>query len=116
MEKVYHLSTCSTNKRILKSLSKIHGFEFQDIKKEPITEEQLDQMAKLSGSYESLFSKKAQLYKSRGLKDKNLQESDFKSLLLEHYTFLARPVIISGNAIFIGNSPKNIEALIQKLG
>lgn len=116
MEKVYHLGTCSTNKKILKSLSKIDGFEMQDIKKDPITEEQLEEMAKLSGSYESLFSKKAQLYKSRGLKAQNLQEEDFKALILEHYTFLARPVIISNQDIFIGNSPKNLEALTQKLG
>jgi hypothetical protein len=33
-----------------------------------------------------------------GLKDKNLTEADFKKYLLEHYTFLSRPIfIIDGN-------------------
>lgn len=116
MKKIYHLSSCSTNKRILKSLTKTEDYQFQDIKKEPITEEQLDEMVQLSGSYESLFSKRAQLYKSRDLKNQNLNESDYKMLLLEHYTFLSRPVILSDSEIFIGNSPKNVEALTQKLG
>ena len=33
----------------------LNAFELQDIKYEPITEEQIDQMKALAGSYESLF-------------------------------------------------------------
>ena len=40
----------------------------------------------------------------------SLQEEDYKGLLLEHYTFLKRPVAVE-DAIFIGNAKKNIEAL-----
>ena len=69
----------------------------------------------LSGSYEALFSKKAQLYKSLGLKEKNLTEVDYKHYLLEHYTFLSRPVFIINQKIYIGNSPKNIHEVIQVL-
>lgn len=82
----------------------------QDIKNEPITETQLEELHKLSGSYEALFSKRAQLYKTLGLKDQNLTEKDFKNYILEHYTFLSRPVIIYNNQIFIGNSAKTVEA------
>ncbi|HIP36109.1 MAG TPA: hypothetical protein EYG85_04585 [Crocinitomix sp.] len=108
MKKIYHLSTCSTNQRILKELS-LEGFVLQDIKNTPITEEQLDGLKTLAGSYEVLFSKRAQLYKQKGLKDKALTENDFKNLILEHYTFLKRPVIVVGSKIFIGNSKKVIE-------
>ena len=38
-----------------------------------------------------------------------LLESDYKTLILKHYTFLKRPVLILKNKIFIGNSPKIIE-------
>ena len=85
--------------------------EFHDIRQNPITPEELDEMHQLSGSYEKLFSKKAQLYKSLGLKDKNLQEEDFKKYLLEHYTFLSRPVFIIDNKIYIGNSQQNVHAV-----
>jgi len=63
-------------------------------------------MKALSGSYESLFSKRARLYKERDLKNQALEENDYKSLILEHYTFLKRPVIIVDENIFIGNSKK----------
>ena len=94
--------------KIIKALPEGHNLVFHDIKQDPITEEQLDEMYQLSGSYEALFSKKAQLYKSLGLKDKALTETDFKKYLLEHYTFLSRPVFIINGAIYIGNSQQNI--------
>ena len=81
----------------------------------PISESDLEEMYQLSGSYEALFSKKAQLYKSLGLKEKNLTEADFKKYLLEHYTFLSRPVFIIDGKIYIGNSPKNIHEVITIL-
>ena len=110
MKKIYHLSTCSTCQRIINELQPLTGFELQDIKTEPITISQLEQMHDLSKSYESLFSKRAVLYRERNLKEKNLREADFKALILEQYTFLKRPVIIVGNEIFIGNSKKVVEA------
>jgi arsenate reductase len=50
-----------------------------------------------------------------GLKDENLSEADFKRYLLEHYTFLNRPVIIRDDQIFIGNSPKVVAQAIHSL-
>jgi arsenate reductase len=86
------------------------SFIFQDIKEQEITVKQLEELQKLSGSYEALFSKRAKLYKEMGLKDQNLTEKDFKHYILEHYTFLSRPVIIFNDQIFIGNSPKTVVA------
>lgn len=115
MKKIYHLNTCSTNRRIIKSLTNIEDFEFQEIKKQPVTEQQLTEMHRLAGSYEALFSKKAVLYKTLDLKNKNLTEADYKKYILEHYSFLNRPVFIIDQEIFVGNHPKTIEALIKRL-
>jgi arsenate reductase len=115
MKKIYHLKTCSTCAKILKSLPNTEGFEIQDIKTQPLTEAQLEELHKMAGSYEELFSRNATLYKERGLKDKQLTEADYKNLILEHYTFLKRPVIVSGNNIFIGNKPKTVAAAIEHL-
>ncbi|RTE54571.1 hypothetical protein EHW67_05225 [Arenibacter aquaticus] len=104
MKKIFYLSTCDTCKRILKELAPSSDFILQDIKQEAITPEDLKIMADLSGSYESLFSKRARLYKERNLKEQNLSEADYKQLILEHYTFLKRPVILMDNQIFVGNS------------
>lgn len=115
MRKIYYLKTCDTCKRIIKSLPSLANFEFQDIKETPITLKQVEELQKLSGSYEVLFSRRAKLYKEMGLKDEKLLETDFKRYILEHYTFLSRPVIIIDNAIFVGNSPKIVQAAIDYL-
>jgi arsenate reductase (glutaredoxin) len=108
MDKIYYLASCDTCRKIIKSLPKNNNLVFHDIKQNPISIEELEQMHLLSGSYEALFSKKAQLYKSMDLKNKTLTEDDYKNLILEHYTFLSRPVFVINNKIFIGNTQQNM--------
>lgn len=114
MDKVYYLSTCDTCRKILASLPK-NDLQLIDIRQNPFTEAEIDSLKKLAGSYEALFSRKAQLYKSLGLKDKKLTEADYKKYLLEHYTFLSRPVFVIGGKIYIGNSKANVENVIAAL-
>jgi arsenate reductase (glutaredoxin) len=108
MKKIYHLANCTTNQRILKEVKPGKDFILQEIKTEPITEKQLDEMARLAGSYEALFSRIALKYRSMGLNEMKLTEKDYRKYLLQEYTFLKRPVFIIDKQIFIGNSPKNI--------
>ncbi|MGA9270970.1 MAG: ArsC/Spx/MgsR family protein [Lutimonas sp.] len=114
MKKIFYLKTCDTCKRILKTFP-TEGFEFQEIKTEPIKEEQISQLKELAGSYESLFSRRAKKYKEMGLKDVSLEESDYKHYILSDYTFLQRPVIVIDKHVFIGSGKKNLEALHQYL-
>lgn len=116
MKKIYHLSSCSTNQKILKEVNAIKKkAALQDIKAEPITAAQIDEMKKLAGSYEALFSRKAIKYRSMGLAEKMLTEKDYRKLILEEYTFLKRPVAIVGQEIFIGNTKAVVEALKEAL-
>ncbi len=108
MNKVYYLASCDTCRKIIKALPKDNNLVFHDIKQDPISVEELAEMRLLAGSYEALFSKKAQLYKSLDLKNKSLNEEDYKKYLLQHYTFLSRPVFLINDKIFIGNSQQNI--------
>ncbi len=113
--KIYYLASCSTCRKIIKSLPNSNQLEFQDIRENPITEQELEELHSLSGSYEALFSKKAQLYKSLDLKNKSLTEDNYKKYILEHYTFLSRPVIIFNDQIFIGNTQPNILKLTKAM-
>ena len=115
MNKIYYLASCDTCRKIIKSLPKGISMEFHDIKQNPVTLEELETMRKLAGSYESLFSKKAQLYKSMDLKNKSLTEDDFKKYILEHYTFLSRPVFIINDKIYIGNTQQNMLQVMKAL-
>lgn len=114
MKKVYHLSTCNTCKRILGELD-LSDFEQEEIKSTAITEDQLDEMQKLAGSYEALFSRRSMQYRALGLKEMSLTEEDYRKYILEHYSFLKRPVFIVGDKIYIGNSKKVIAKLKEDL-
>ncbi|MFH6986192.1 arsenate reductase family protein [Flavobacterium collinsii] len=116
MNKIYYLASCDTCRKIIKGLPKDNNLVFHDIKQNPITAEELEEMYKLARSYEALFSKKAQLYKSMDLKNKSLTEDDYKKYILEHYTFISRPVFIIDGKIYIGNSQQNILQVMKALG
>lgn len=115
MKKVFYLNTCDTCRKIMAQFD-LKGWELREIKKEPITKEELAEMYKKTKSYEALFSRKSTQIKLRELDVKSLEEKDFKSLLLDHYTFLKRPVFLTDNEIFIGNDKKNVEDLKEFFG
>lgn len=109
MKKIFHLETCKTCQKILKELEPLDGIELREIKSKGITPGELDEMRALADSYESLFSRRAMLFRQRGLNNQELSEDDFKDLILDHYTFLKRPVVVVDNQIFIGNAKKQVE-------
>ncbi|WP_276877158.1 arsenate reductase family protein [Chryseobacterium joostei] len=115
MKKVFYLNTCDTCRKILAQFD-LTDWELREIKKQPITKEELEEMHKMTKSYDALFSRKSTQIKLRGLDVKSLTEKDFKELLLDHYTFLKRPVFLTDNEIFVGNDKKNIEALREFFG
>lgn len=108
--KVYYLSTCSTCKKIMLDLP-MEQFEKQDIKTEPLQKDQLVAMKNLAGSYQALFSRKAMKYRSMNLHQKELNESDYRDLILSEYTFLKRPVFLIKDKIFMGSSKSTVQAL-----
>lgn len=110
MKKIYFLKTCNTCTRIIKELNLPNDVVYQELKSDPITVKQLEELKSLAGTYESLLNKRAKLYTERGLKNEVLSEEDYKGFILEHYTFLKRPVIVINDNIFIGNSKKVVEA------
>lgn len=116
MKKAYFLSSCNTCMRILKEVDATgNDFELQDIKTDKITAEQIDEMKELAGSYEALFSRRAMKFRSMGLNEMDLDESDYRKYILEEYTFLKRPVFILKDQIFVGNSKKVVEKLASSL-
>ncbi len=114
MKKAYYLSTCDTCKRIIKELNLSADWKLQDIKADKITLEQLEEMRSMTDSYESLLNRRAR--KLSEFKGQELSEEKLKSMILEEYTFLKRPVFVMDKEIFIGNAKKTVESLKAKLG
>lgn len=110
MKKIYYLATCDTCKKMLTRLNPGEEVVLQEIKSEPIQEIQLEEMYRLAGSYQALFSKRSRRYRALGLHEQRLTEADYKRYILEEYTFLKRPVMILGEQIFIGNAKKVVDA------
>jgi arsenate reductase len=112
MKKIYYLGNCTTSQAIIKETGiSPNKFEMQDIKIDMITPSQLEEMKKMAGSYEALFSRRAMKYKEWGLKNMQLAEKDYRKYILEEYTFLKRPVVIVNDKIFVGSEKKNVAAL-----
>jgi arsenate reductase len=115
MKRIYHLSTCNTNQRILKTLNPGNEFELIDIKAQNIDGKTLDWIKEKVGSYEALFSKKAMKYRSMGLDKRILSELEIRQLMLDEYTFLKRPFIIINEDVFIGNTKNVIQQALEKM-
>lgn len=110
MKKVFYLKTCGTNKKIMTPLD-LSDWELREIKSNPVTEDELEEMYEKTKSYEALFSKKSTQIKERGIDVSSFKEQDFKKLILDHYSFLKRPVFITDKEVFAGSDKKNLENL-----
>ena len=108
MKKIYFLSTCTTCKNIIKTWNINNSIKKIDIKKHPINESELEELFDFSKSYESLFNKRAVLFREMKKKFNNVSEKDYKKLLLSHYSFLKRPVLLINGKLFIGNSKETV--------
>ena len=112
--KVFYLSTCSTCKNIMKAWP-LESLALQDLKKESINAEELDFLQGKVGSYEELLNKRARLLGDHKLSSGAEREQEIRSLILSHYSFLKRPILVLNNDIFVGNSSKIVEAAKQSL-
>ncbi len=108
MHLFYYLGSCDTCKRIMKTLALTNDIKQIDVKKNPLTAEQLEVLYKFSESYEALMNKRAQ--KLKEIDKSSLDEAKIKALLLSHYTFLKRPVLLYQDKLYIGNAKATIVA------
>lgn len=115
MRKIYHLSTCSTCRRIINELDQGQGFDLQDIKVENISADELDRLKEQVGSYEALFSRRSMKYRAWGLHEQTLTEQDYRRYILQEYTFLKRPVVIIDDEVYVGNAKKTVAAAREHL-
>ncbi|MBM71167.1 MAG: arsenate reductase [Crocinitomicaceae bacterium] len=117
MKKAFTLFTCKTCQKIFDDLQpEKKGCEVINIKVESISAEDLDAMKERVGTYEALFSRRAMKFRSMGLANKQLTEQDYRTLILEEYTFLKRPVFLFDNEVTVGSRKVEIERARNLLG
>jgi arsenate reductase-like glutaredoxin family protein len=113
MKRIYHLSTCSTCKKIIQEIQPSSDVQLIDIKQELMDAETLDWLKSKTGSYEALFSKRAIKFRELPPNAIPIQDNDFRKLLLEEYTFLKRPVCIDGENFSVGNTKNEVAKAIK---
>lgn len=99
----------------MNQIDAIDSFDKIDIKVNNIDEKALDLAADYAGGYEQVFSKRARKFRGEGWHEKELNDKDYRKLILSEYTFLKRPVFFVGDKVYIGNSKKVVNQLIEDL-
>jgi arsenate reductase len=112
---LYGLPYCTTCQKAVAYLEDQKGVtirSFRNLKEEPLSMDEVRDLATKVGGVEKLFSKRAMKYRSMGLHEKELSEDDLLRLMSEEYTFVTRPVIVRGNRATAGFSAKRVDELV----
>jgi arsenate reductase-like glutaredoxin family protein len=87
----------------------------QDLKAEGISSSELDFLRARVNSYEELLNKRARLLREHTVSEGDTREDQIRDLILSHYSFLKRPIVVLGNQIFVGNSAKIVQSAKEAL-
>ncbi|HEY0458929.1 MAG TPA: Spx/MgsR family RNA polymerase-binding regulatory protein [Pyrinomonadaceae bacterium] len=98
----YWLPGCSTCQKAKNHIERhgIRDYELRDIKENPLSRAEIENLAKKLGGADELFSRRAVKYRELKLNERVLSEDEMLDLMAEEYTFLKRPVLVfKGKAI-----------------
>jgi arsenate reductase (glutaredoxin) len=112
---VYWLSYCTTCTKAVKYLEEkgVQVASFRDLKTQPLSVDEVRDLAAKVGGVEKLFSKRAMKYRAMGLHERELSEDDLVRLMAQEYTFVTRPVIVRGDRATAGFSAKRVDELVS---
>ncbi len=114
---IYVLSHCSTCQNTLAALKeKQVDFILHDLRKQPLTRDDVTRLAAKAGGAAHLFSRRAQVYKSLNLNDRDLTETEMIDLMSAHDTLIKRPVIESETQAHAGVTSKSIDKAVAQAG
>jgi arsenate reductase len=113
---VYGLPYCTTCQRAMQYLQErgVTIQNFRDVKTQPLTRGEVEDLARKVGSADKLFSRRAMKYRQMGLHEQQLSEDDLLRLMTEEYTFVTRPVVVRGDKATAGFSTKRIDEMLAR--
>lgn len=109
-----HCSTCVKARDYLVARG-VEVRSFRDLKTQPLSREEVEELARKVGSVEKLFSRRAMKYRQLGLHEQELSDDDLLRLMTEEYTFVTRPVIVRGDRATAGFSAKRVDELVSSV-
>lgn len=113
MIQVYGIKNCNKMRDTFAWLDeKGIDYEFIDVKKEPLTGEELQSFVNQIG-LDVLVNRRGMKYRQLGLKDRNLSDRELFDVLLENQTMIKRPVLVKGQAILVGYDEDSFESFVE---
>lgn len=110
---VIGIKNCNTIKKTINWLEENDfEFEFTDLKKDPLTPNELADFVKKVG-LDTLINRRGMKWRTLGLKDKNLSDNDLFEVLLEHQTMIKRPVLLMNDAVMVGFDEEAVTEFIM---
>ncbi len=96
--KFYWLPNCSTCQKAERWLERrgVKIDTYRDLKAEPLSRQEVEDLAKKVGGADDLFSKRAIKYREMKLNERVVPESEMLQLMTDEYTFIKRPVMVIG--------------------
>lgn len=112
----YWLPNCSTCQKAVRWLDRrgVKISKFRDIKDEPLTRNEVEDLAKMLGGPAELFSKRAIKYREMKLNEREVPPAEMLDLMTDEYTFLKRPIIVIGNRAVAGFFEKSFESFLTQ--
>ena len=83
----------------------------RDYFKEPFSEEEIREIATLSG-IEQIFARRSPSLKQMGLAGQDLSKDEMVSLMLKEPKLVRRPLIRVGNQVFAGGSGSVLDSVV----
>ena len=114
IERFYWLPHCSTcikaEQHLLNKGATIK--RYINVQEEKVTREELLELCNILGGVDKLFSKRAMKFRAWGLHEKTLTDEDMLNYMLEEYTFIKRPVLVTKDQrVLSGFSAKQYDQL-----
>ena len=112
----YWLSNCSTCQKAKNFLER-HSLEFseiRDIKENPLSLMEVENLAKMLGGANELFSRRAVRYRELKLSERELSDAEMLDLMTQEYTFLKRPILTIDNQAIAGFFEKSMNQFLDE--
>lgn len=118
MSKIYFygLPNCSTCQKALRRLEyhRVPIAKLRNIRDEPLTREEILELAEKLGGAANLFSRRSNKYRELGLRDKHLSEEEMLDLMTSEYTFLKRPILATEDKAIAGFFEKEYDEFFRR--
>jgi arsenate reductase (glutaredoxin) len=112
---LYWLPNCDTCKKAAAFLQQnnVVVTRFHNLKADKLSRTEIEELAEMVGSVESLFSRRAIKYRELGLNKREVSTNEMLDFIESDYTFIKRPVLVIGNRAISGFSEKNWSEFIR---